>query len=143
MWFRTQPKPIILNLRRRKVPASARSTFQVKNLRNFWEAKDLKDLLLLSPTITFSEIMQLLIQRARSRGVILADDGGEVVESALVSVSTNHRKLISDVVGLDKESWEAGRELLLTREDAILRLDVAQVEGKRVGEGEGGRCVVQ
>lgn len=103
--------------------------FTVKNLGQLEVIEDRKDVLLLDSKKSFEEIRDLLLLRARTRGILPAENESESIWP-LVSVNTNRKALVSDIFELDHASWEAGRELLFTKEDAILRLDVAVISAK-------------
>ena len=80
-------------------------------------------MLLLHPTIGFPEFWDLLIQRMRQRNLIPPYSAQDKVYGYLQLKPD--KKWSTPSISLDRLSWEAGREMLLTREDAVLTCKMA------------------
>ena len=83
----------------------------------------IRDMLLLPPTIGFLEFWDLLIQRMRQRNLIPPYSAQDEVYGFLQLKPD--KKWSTPSISLDRLSWEAGREMLLTIEDAVLTCKMA------------------
>lgn len=83
----------------------------------------MRDMLLLPPTIDFPEFWDLMLQRMRQRNLIPPYSAQDKVYGFLQLKPD--KKWSTPSISPDRLSWEAGREMLLTREDAVLTCKMA------------------
>lgn len=80
-------------------------------------------MLLLPPTISFAEFWDLIIERMRQRNLIPPYSAHDKVYGVFSLKPDKKWSTLS--ISLDRLSWEAGRGMLLTREDAVLTCKMA------------------